>query len=156
MNVMQQARRWMEEGWNGRNEALMREIIDENGFGLVETGYVKDAEAFFNEMYRPFLQAFPDLRIDIVSMFSDGEQVCIRWRASGTHRSDALGFPATGRHVQFRGVTWQRYRDGRLVEGEDGWNLAGLVAALQSGQSGGSVTVLAQAPEQAASGLHST
>lgn len=154
MNAMLQARRWMEEGWNARNEALMREIIDENGFGLVETGFVKDAEAFFTEMYRPFVRAFPDLHITIVSMFSDGEQVCIRWRASGTHRGDDLGFPATGRHVRFHGVTWQRYQDGRLVEGEDGWNIGGLITALQSGQSSGSVTVLASAPEQATKGLH--
>jgi steroid delta-isomerase-like uncharacterized protein len=143
MNVMQQARRWFEEGWNARNEAVMREIIDPEAFGLVESGLVRSAEAFFQEMYRPFVRAFPDLRLEVVSTFSDGENVCIRWRASGTHLGDDLGMPATGRHVHFRGITWQRYRGGRLVEGEDGWNLGGVLAALQSGQGGGSVAVMA-------------
>jgi hypothetical protein len=37
-NAIQLARRWFEADWNGRNGAAMREIIDLDACGLVESG----------------------------------------------------------------------------------------------------------------------
>jgi predicted ester cyclase len=93
-------------------------------------------------MYRPFQEACPDLELQILAAFGHGENVRIRWRATGTYRGASLGIHASGRRAQFRGITWQRFCNGCLVEGEDGWNLGGLVRALQCGWTSGSVAIL--------------
>lgn len=48
-----------------------------------------------------------------------------------THGGDGLGFPATGREVSFRGMTWVRYSGGKMVEGRDCWDQAGLIQSLR-------------------------
>jgi predicted ester cyclase len=53
---------------------------------------------------------------DIVA---EGDGVVARWSGTGTHLGDGLGLAATGRQVQFRGVTIVRIEQGKLMEG---WN----------------------------------
>jgi predicted ester cyclase len=42
-----------------------------------------------------FLPAFPDLRIAVEGTVAEGDEVVVRWSATGTHLGDGLGFPAT-------------------------------------------------------------
>jgi hypothetical protein len=46
---------------------------------------------------------------------------------------DGLSVPATGKPVRFRGITWMRFRGGKIAEGWDAWNAGGLMQQLQSG-----------------------
>jgi predicted ester cyclase len=55
------------------------------------------------------------------------------WSASGTHRGEFSGVAPTGKPVRFGGMTWLRFREGRLVEGWDSWDAGGLVQQLASG-----------------------
>ena len=64
---------------------------------------------------------------------AEGEDVAIRWTVSATHRGEFFGIPPTGKPVRVRGMTWHRFRDGRLVEGWDSWNVGGLVQQLAAG-----------------------
>jgi predicted ester cyclase len=54
--------------------------------------------------------------------------VAARWSGTGTHRGDGLGFPATGRQVEFHGMTIVRVEQGKLVEG---WNVFDQLGMLQ-------------------------
>jgi steroid delta-isomerase-like uncharacterized protein len=40
----------------------------------------------------------------------------VRWTTSGTHRGELLGLPATGREIEWSGMTWFRVEGGRLME----------------------------------------
>src|SRR5215211_3954506 len=46
-----------------------------------------------------FLDAFPDLTIAVEDEIAEGAKVVTRWTARGTHRSDLMGIPPTGRRV---------------------------------------------------------
>jgi hypothetical protein len=56
---------------------------------------------------------------------------------SGTRAScfsgvrDNLGMAATGRAVDFRGMTWLTLKNGVIVEGWDSWNLGRLLESLR-------------------------
>jgi predicted ester cyclase len=50
---------------------------------------------------------------------ADGDHVVVRWRARGPHRGDGLGLPATGRLVDFWGMTWLTFENGVIIEGWD-------------------------------------
>lgn len=123
------ATRWMDEVWNQRREETVGELLSPDAVGHIEGGEVRGAAAFL--AYRAqLLSAFPDLRVTIEAMVSDGEIVVVRWRVDGTHHGEGLGFPGTGRTVSFDGITWMVFRDGLLVEGWDRWNQGALMTSL--------------------------
>ena len=135
------ARRWFEEVWNQRRVETVREMVAEDGVCDSEGASLRGPDEFLTRAHTPFLATFPDLRVEVEGTVAEGDEVVVRWRAKGTHLGDDFGVPATGRRVEFRGMTWIRFRDGQMVQGLDCWNQAALIAALQQEQSVASVMI---------------
>jgi len=127
----QLARRWFNDVWNDRREATIHELLHPDAIGHLEGVDVRGVEEFL-QMRAALLEAFPDMRVNVESTIAEGDDVVLRWTASGTHRGAGLGFDATHRPVAFRGITWLRFANGQLVEGWDSWNQGGLIASLQA------------------------
>src|SRR5262249_42623457 len=66
----------------------------------------------------------------IKSIVAYGDDVVFRWEATGFHSGDGLGAAASNQQVSFEGITWHRFRDGKLIEGWNFWNHLGLVQRL--------------------------
>jgi steroid delta-isomerase-like uncharacterized protein len=60
--------------------------------------------------------AFPDARSSVEDQVAEGDKVVTRWRARGTHGGPLGELPATGRAVDFGGITIERFVDGRIAE----------------------------------------
>jgi steroid delta-isomerase-like uncharacterized protein len=60
--------------------------------------------------------AFPDLELTIEDQIAEGDKVATRWTATMTHRGDALGVAPTGESITLRGITIERFEDGKVVE----------------------------------------
>jgi steroid delta-isomerase-like uncharacterized protein len=129
------ARRWFDDVWNKRREATITEILHPDAVGHLE-GLVTRGVAEFVTARAFLIGAFPDLRIAIDDMVCEGDNVVVRWAVTGTHQGDNLGIPATGKPVAFRGITWLRFANGRLVEGWDSWNQGRLMQELQAAANG--------------------
>lgn len=123
-------RRWFEEVWNQRREASIEELMAPDAYGHVEGGEYQGPSGF-REMQSMFLSALPDVRIEIEDILSDGDRAAVRWRARGTHSGEGFGFEASKREIDVRGTTWMIVKDGKIVEGWDTWNLAGMLASLR-------------------------
>jgi steroid delta-isomerase-like uncharacterized protein len=124
-----QSDRWFEEVWNQRRAACIFEMLPSDAVGHLEHGDTVGPEAFA-QVHQALLAAFPDLRVAVEGTVAEGDDVVVRWTVTATHRGKFLGIAPTGKPVRFRGMTWHRYRDGRLVEGWDSWNMGGLVQQL--------------------------
>jgi predicted ester cyclase len=72
-------------------------------------------------------------------VLSDEDEAAIRWTVSATHEGQFLHLAPTGRRVQFSGITWMKFKDGRIITGSDSYNLHGVMAFLSSGSECGSV-----------------
>ena len=125
-------RRWFQEVWNERRAATIDELLHPQSVCRADDEVLRGVAEFKARMYEPFVSALPDLRVEIDGIMSDGDQAAVRWRATGTHTGEGLGFPATGRIGSFRGMTWVRFREGRLVEGWQCSNISEVVRALQT------------------------
>jgi steroid delta-isomerase-like uncharacterized protein len=136
------ARRWFEEVWNQKRTDTIWELVDPEGTCQSEGGLLRGPQEFITQAHTPLLAAFPDLHVEVLGTVSEGDQVVVRWSARGTHSGDGLGVPATGRQVSFRGITWIRYRGGKMAEGLDCWNQAALMQVLRSGEEMPSVTIV--------------
>src|SRR5262245_16416770 len=102
--------RWFEEVWNARRVETIDELLDDRSVCFTDDGPLRGPQEFKEKMYEPFVAAFPDLKVEVEAMMTDGEAVVVRWVTRGTHCGDALGFPACQEAVAFRGMTWVHTR----------------------------------------------
>jgi C-1 hydroxylase len=76
---------------------------------------------------RRFLDAFPDLRMELHSVVAEGELVATRMTMNATHTGSYLGLPPTGREVSCTLMGQLRIVDGEVVEH---WGVADALAIL--------------------------
>ncbi|HEX6984512.1 MAG TPA: ester cyclase [Planctomycetaceae bacterium] len=124
------ARRFFQEVWNERRAETIDELVHPGGVAHHTNGELTSAEQFRDIVHKRFLDAFPDLHIEIEDVLAAGDQAVVRWSANGTHLGDGLGVKASRQKVAFRGMTWFVFRDGKIVEGWDCWDHGGLLQAL--------------------------
>jgi len=86
--------------------------------------------AAFRDFTVHVLQAFPDLKVNIQSIIAEGDEVVVRWTASGTHRGEFLGTRATGRTVPITNVDIFTLKDGKIVSVQSHPDAAGVLEAL--------------------------
>jgi len=125
------ARRWFEEVWNQRKDDTVTELMADVCDGHMEGGDVH-GPAEFLAARAALLAAFPDIRVKVEDVVSEGDKVVVRWSASGTHKGDELGVAASGRKASFRGMSWIRFENGKVVEGWDSWNMGRLLQELEA------------------------
>ncbi len=66
----------------------------------------------------------------IEDIIAEGDRVVVRWTQSGTHVSDFMGAPATGRTFQITGIDVYRVSSGELAEHWHVVDQLGLMAQL--------------------------
>lgn len=115
-------RRMFDEAWNGKNEAVIDEIVapDLLCYGLPDPDAIAHGPDGLKQVVRAFCGAFPDLHITIEDIIASGDRVAARWRSSGTHLGDHLGFPASGKQATLSGATICTLRNGKIHQA---WNL---------------------------------
>lgn len=123
---------WFEEMWNRRDAALAREYMAPGAIGYLEGGRTITGPEDFLMFQQSFLRAIPDIALEVLNLVAQGEDVCVHWKADGTHTGSGLGFPATGAKVSFQGTTWLKVREGKIREGRDFWDMTGLMKTLSS------------------------
>lgn len=60
--------------------------------------------------------AFPDLKTRVIDVIASDDILMARVMASGTHRGEMLGHPATGRFAEWELRVWARFENGLMVE----------------------------------------
>jgi predicted ester cyclase len=77
-------------------------------------------------MYRA---AFPDLRMVREDVVASGDKVVARVRATGTHKGELMGMPATGKSVDVQLIDIMRFDDDGLVA--EHWGVVDMLAMMQ-------------------------
>lgn len=109
---------------DGFGDALAEDFVDHEELpGLEPTR--EGVKAFF----RMYLAAFPDLRMVPEDVLPSGDKVVARVRATGTHRGDFMGIPATGRTVDVQLVDIMRFGDDGLVH--EHWGVFDSMTMMQ-------------------------
>jgi steroid delta-isomerase-like uncharacterized protein len=68
--------------------------------------------------------------IDVTHRFAHGDQVVAEWVLRGTHQGDFLGFAATGRHIEVRGMTIVTRANGKITRESLYYDVAGVQRQL--------------------------
>lgn len=112
----------------GFNDPANRETY----FGLYADDAVYHGVGSGIEAIRGFYDAvwgaFPDARLEIEDVVSEGDRVACRYAMKATHQGPFQGIPATGRQITLTGITILRLVNGRCVER---WNQADFLGLMQ-------------------------
>jgi steroid delta-isomerase-like uncharacterized protein len=63
-----------------------------------------------------FRRGFPDVVSTIEDLIAEGDRVAARWTARATHKGQYVGVPATGKEVEFTGISVYRIEGNRIAE----------------------------------------
>lgn len=101
--------------------------------GIVSPDYVLHPEEArgpegLAEVVQGYRNAFSDLSVTIEQQFTEGDYVATRTTIRGRHEGELMGTPATGRQVEFGGLTISRCRDGKI---EEEWELVDTITLLR-------------------------
>ena len=62
-------------------------------------------------------EGMSDFRVALEDQFATDDRVVCRWRATGTHDGDLYGLPATGKAVDYTGVSVWEFDGGKARRG---------------------------------------
>jgi steroid delta-isomerase-like uncharacterized protein len=95
-----------------------------------EAGEIRGADTIKQEIGW-FRNAFPDLTYTIEDQIAEGDKVVSRYTLSGTHQGEFFGVAPTGKRIEMRGITIDRFDEsGMMVEEWPEYDLLGAMRQL--------------------------
>ena len=114
------------------NATIVRQFVDE----VITRGNIEAAAQFvwedvveqvpfpgqgpglegLKDVLRGMRAGFPDLYFSVEEQIAEGDKVLTRFERTGTHRTEFLGVPATGRSVKVWGMVIDRLEASRIKE----------------------------------------
>ena len=70
----------------------------------------------FTAFFTALKTAFPDASLAVDKVVADDDNISIAYRLSGTHKGTFHGVPATGKHIEVRGLQIGRFENGKIAE----------------------------------------
>lgn len=95
---------------SGYRELLHSDYTYTGGDGVEQQG--ADAGVAVAEAYTT---AFPDIRLEVVNQFAEGNRSVIEFRATGTHEAELEGIAATGKKISVVVCNIIEEQDGKIV-----------------------------------------
>lgn len=106
----------------------MEEVFNQRRFEVLDELFSADLLPRIRQTAVPFLTAFPDWHGTVDDIIVEGDAVVNRWTGHGTHLTDAMGIPATGKAVTLHGITIFRIAGDKVVEE---WTQADQLSLMQ-------------------------
>jgi steroid delta-isomerase-like uncharacterized protein len=81
-----------------------------------------------NESGKAWRAAFPDLQVSVLRTVANGDLVAVHWKGIGTNTVAGAGLPGKGKKASVEGMTFFRFKDGRIVEE---WSLIDMATLMK-------------------------
>jgi steroid delta-isomerase-like uncharacterized protein len=120
-------RRWVEEGWNKHNMAVIDEVYVPNFVQHEPEPQTVNSSEALKQYVGAYLTAFPDLHLSMEDLIAEGDKVVWRFNSTGYQTGPFMGLPPTGRTGNITGIVIFRLEDSRIVEGWVNIDVLGLL-----------------------------
>ncbi len=112
------------EAWNNHDVQRICAFFDHDFENeQVPLPAVRGLEAY-REHLRTWFSAYPDLRLEIVTLFVEGDHVCLETRAVGAPRGSFFGVEPDGTARENRALDVLVVRDGRVWRQRGYWDFS--------------------------------
>ena len=100
----------------GNTDECLARIAPDLIINLAELPEPQHGREVWRQGFEMMKHAFPDLQAHIEDIFAAQDKVAVRLRFRGIHSGEFLGFPATGRTVEYVSHEFYRVADGLIAE----------------------------------------
>jgi predicted ester cyclase len=128
-DVETMARRWINEGLNQGNVAVVDELFASSFINHSVPEQAPGPEGV-KDGVRLMRAAFPDLQITVNDLIATADGAAWIYTARGTHGGDFAGIAATGNPVSYSGAVMVRVADGKFTEGRGVADTAVLLSQI--------------------------
>jgi steroid delta-isomerase-like uncharacterized protein len=105
-----------EKVWGEGDVGLVDELYAENYVALNPTPGLPAGREGVEIELTAYRQAFPDMRVTLEEMVSEGDKVVARYTIRGTNTGEMMGIPPTGKSAEISGVSIARLENGKVAE----------------------------------------
>jgi steroid delta-isomerase-like uncharacterized protein len=110
-------RRWIEDGWNAGQLALIDELYTPNVVQHDPGSPVPvTSSAALKGYVGAFLTAFPDLHFTIDDLMAEADKVLWRFTSQATHTGPLMNIPPTGKRAIVTGMVLFRVESDKIAE----------------------------------------
>lgn len=107
-------RRYFIELWEQQNFEIIDEVFTKDFKGhLVNPSKGKEG---IQKNVLIMKKAFPNGHLEVDDLFGEDDKICIRWRYLGKQEGTFMGIPPTGKEIVLKGITIERFEDGKIAE----------------------------------------
>ena len=112
----QRYRRYVEGFLQNGDESIADLLVDKDV--VTHDGMPGQAQGLegVKNIFRILRTAFPDLKADMQDIIAEDDKVVGRFVVSGTHTSDFMGIPASGKSFSYDEIVIVRFENGKIVE----------------------------------------
>ncbi len=125
-------KRFFNEIWNDRKIENIEEVLSPDFISHYEHDNVQGIDSWKENIYETLIAAIPDIHIEIEDIIATGDKVSARWKVQGHHKGELFGVTPSGESVEFRGMSWVKIKDCKVVENWTSWNMSYLLRQLLS------------------------
>jgi steroid delta-isomerase-like uncharacterized protein len=119
------------EAWNAHDAAAVGMLYAADATQRDVGGQTFNGRDAIAARARMFMDAFPDLRLDLGAIEVDGDTFTLEWTASGINSGSLAGMPATNRTVKVEGCDVVKVGDDSLIHSESAyWNEAAMLRQM--------------------------
>ena len=125
-------RSWFEEVWNERREEAIDRLLSKDAtmWGVGRPDVSSPGSEDFKKFFHGICSAFPDTKIKVEQVVSEGDTAFARWTVTATHTGDSFGVPATNTPLKITGMSSCRVQNGLIVEAWNIWDQIGMARQL--------------------------
>lgn len=111
--------------WHQAAEYFADDVQHHRGNWQNGTESIVRGKTALTQNLEDIFRTFPDWKMEIVEIASEGDSVIVRCRVSGTHKGVAtravnggllVGVPATGKSFQVQHIHWYKVRNGKITD----------------------------------------
>ena len=104
-------RRYFDERWNQCNLDIIDELLASSQEAMEHKEWVRSMHAMLG-----------NIKLTILDLLGEGDQVAIHWRVEAVHQGGFLGVTTTGQPVSYQGIAWLRIADSKIVSDTAYWD----------------------------------
>ena len=122
---------FLEKGWNEKDLSAIDQFFSDDIVRKVNNVNLASSKNELSANMQVYFTGFPDLKIELDNMISDGNQIYISWTINGTNTGLFGELPPTGKKIKISGISRMEFDDqGKILLEDVSYNELSLLQQL--------------------------